>query len=77
MTKSDHQYKCGKIPLSEVYNFIDPVNVNIDIPYSDIYNIVNCPYDDFYSQIDPIFNKYLDNIPTLKNAFSKDIKECN
>ena len=69
MVKSNHYYKGNIIPYEELKYFIEPIDVNINIPFASIPNIlINNP--DFINYLVMEYDLLLNSITTLKKKIS-------
>lgn len=76
MSKSNHIYK-DDIPYEELKYFIDPIKLNIQIPYNDLGGIFRTEIDHkpSYDYINKIYNDLLNHMPYFKQ-YRKSKIEC-
>lgn len=66
MVKSNHIYKTFDIPYEELNNFINPININIEIPYNDMLQISNNK-EEMSKKISSYYRSILSYMPNIKN----------
>ncbi len=70
MVKSNHIYRTFDIPYDELGNFINPININIDIPYFDMLQISN-DKEKMSKKLSGYYDSILKNMPIIKSTTSK------
>ena len=69
MVKSNHVYKTFDIPYEELANFINPISINIDIPYSDILQI-SSNKEEIVKKISSYYRSILSHMPNIRNTIN-------
>lgn len=69
MTKSNHIYRTFDIPYEELNNFINPISINIDIPYMDILQISN-KKEEMSKKISSYYQSILSHMPNIKSTIN-------
>lgn len=69
MNKSNHYYKGSIIPYEELKYFIEPINVNINIPFASVTNFLD-NNTNFINFLIMEYDLLLNSIPTLKKKIS-------
>ncbi len=69
MAKSNHIYRTFDIPYEELNNFINPISINIDIPYMDILQISN-KKEEMSKKISSYYQSILSHMPNIKSTIN-------